>query len=402
MRLASARIRLRIGDKGRSGTLILSEKKKIAFACSGGAVKAAAFHVGVAMALEQKGFLFLGGSRERRAEEGPFNPSKTIQSYVGSSAGSLVATFLAQGGKLKDLVASFRQNSDGEGVPGIKYWEVLFPRIRSPLEIFSPDNFIMNMLRKATLQSPFSTDGIARYLRNHVIETDRFSDLEADLFVVATELLQSKKVVFGKYKSAIREGHLEYRNDVGVCDACAASMALPPIYHPYRIQIEGEARDYYDGEILEPLSNHVARDSGADLIICSYTHQPLNIPKGRMSPEKWGVHTVTLQALYQVIEQKIIRSRGQREKEKNLLDYVAKFFAEKGLDDNLADELIAKLEARMSYKSDVHYIYIHPRPSDIEMFIAPSFSLNRKKTESIVRRGFVAGMTALRNVDLEA
>lgn len=380
----------------------LSEKKKIAFACSGGAVKAAAFHVGVAMALEQKGFQFLGGTRERRAEEGPFNPAKTIQSYVGSSAGSLVATFLAQGGKLKDLVASFRENPDGEGVPDIKYWEVLFPRIRSPLELLSFDNFFVNMFRKATVQSPFATDGIARYLRNHIIETDRFSELEADLFVVATELHQSKKVVFGKYKSAVSERYLEYRNDVGVCDACAASMALPPIYHPYRIQIEGQPRDYYDGEILEPLSNHVARDSGADLIICSYTHQPLNIPQDRLTPAEWGVHMVTLQALYQVIEQKIVRSRGQRQKEKDLLDYVKKFFTENNLDAKLADELIAKLEARMSYKSDVHYIYIHPRPSDVEMFRAPSFSLNRKKTESIVRRGFVAGMSALRHLDMQS
>lgn len=383
-------------------SLKLSQKKKVAFVCSGGAVKAAAFHVGVALALEQKGFRFLGGTSEGRSEEGPYNPSKTVQTYVGSSAGSLVATFLAQGGKLKDLVASFRENPNSEGVPDIKYWEMLFPRIRSPLELLSFDNFFFNMIRKAKVQSPFGTEGIARYLRNHIIQTDRFSELEADLFVVATELHQSKKVVFGKYKSAIREKFLEYRNDVGVCDAAAASMALPPIYHPYRIQVDGRERDYYDGEILEPLSNHVARDSGADLIICSYTHQPLNIPQGRMSQGEWGVHTVTLQALYQVIEQKIIRSRGARLKERALLDYVRKFFKENNLDAKLGDELIGKLEARMSYKSDVDYVYIHPRPTDIEMFALPSFSLNRRKTEGIVRRGFVAGLSALRHINMES
>jgi predicted acylesterase/phospholipase RssA len=380
----------------------LSKKTKVAFVCSGGAVKAAAFHVGVALALEHNGFRFLGGTHENSDESPTLDPSRTVQVYVGSSAGSLVSTFLAQGGKLKELLASFRDEPSVQSVPGLKYWEMLYPRVRSRLELFSFDNFLLNMLRNRTLQSPFSTQGIARYLRTHVIKSDRFSELEADLFVVATEVNQSRKVVFGKYKSAPPEPHLEYRNDVSVSDACAASMALPPVYHPYSIQIDGQRRDYFDGEIREPLSSHVARDMDCDLIICSYTHQPIRVPPGKESLADRGIQQVTLQAIYQAIEQKIQSSRGTRQREKALIDKVHRFFKEKNLPQELCDELVQELEARMSYKANVDYIYIRPKATDAEMFLLPHFSLKRAKTERIVRTGFIAARSALRSLKTES
>jgi predicted acylesterase/phospholipase RssA len=379
----------------------ISKKQKVAFVCSGGAVKAAAFHVGVAMALEQKGFRFLSGTRDSNLEGETRDPSRTVQVYVGSSAGSLVTTFLAQGGKLKELLASFREETSVQAIPGLKYWEMLFPRVRSRFEIFSFDNFLLNMLRSRTIQSPFSTQGIARYLRNNVIKTDRFSDLEADLFVVATELNQSRKVVFGKYKSAPQEPHLEYRNDVSVSDACAASMALPPIYHPYSIQIDGVRRDYFDGEIREPLSAHVARDTACDLIICSYTHQPIRVLPNKPSLADRGIQQVTLQAIYQSIEQKIQSARGTRAREKALIDRVRRFFKDKELPMNLAEELIEELEARMTFKANVDYIYIRPKASDHEMFLLPHFSLRRAKTERIARTGFLAAMSSIRGLNIE-
>ncbi len=379
----------------------LTKKKKIGFVCSGGAVKAAAFHMGVAMALEQRGFRFTGSLVDEF--ETPFDPGevKSVQTYVGSSAGSLVTTYLAQGGQMKDLVANFRQADSDSAIPGLRYWEMLAPRARSALDLISFDNFWMQMIKNRSFQSPFSTQGLANYLRSHVIRNDRFSGLQADLFIVATELNRSKKVVFGKYKSAPVEPYLEYRNDVSISDACAASMSLPPVYHPYTIQVDGESRRYFDGEIREPLSSHVALETGCDLIICSYTHQPLTVSDPQKSLSEEGVVEITIQAIYQAIEQKIWVARGIRQKERALVDLVRKFFKDKQLPMDALDELVEKLEARMTYKSNVDYIYIHPRPSDAEMFYAPHFSLNKAKTEQIVRRGFLACLTAMRGLTAE-
>lgn len=376
----------------------LASKKKLALVLSGGAVKAAAFHMGVALSLEIMGFRFRGGLIDEASDEAiNLDPSKTFQVYVGSSAGSLLSTYLAQGGKLKDLVSTFQQSPGTEAIPGLKYWEMLFPRIKSTKDFLSFENFFVRMIRDRKVQSPFGTEGIARWLKHHMIRSDKFSDLDADLFIVATELNSPKKAVFGRYKSAPRSPYLEYRDDVAISDACAASMSLPPVYHPYSIQIKGKRRDYYDGEIIEPLSPHIARDTDCDLIVCSYTHQPVRVKPEQGSLSQKGVQQICVQALYQMLENKIRRAREMRREERELLKIVRRFFKDNGFDKALEDSLVNELEARMTYKSHVDYIHIHPRMTDVEMLEMPSFSLNREATETIVRRGFRAGMGALRS-----
>jgi predicted acylesterase/phospholipase RssA len=377
----------------------LNNKKRVAFICSGGAVKAAAYHVGVAMALEHNGFRFLGGIDSDQVTGYQPNPSKTVQVYVGSSAGSLVTTYLAQGGELKDLLATFQDDPKFEGIPGLKYWEMLHPRIRGASNLFNSPTFLLRMIKERALPSPFSTEGIVSYLRSHVLQTERFSDLVPDLFIVATEVNRSRKMIFSRYRSISDDPFSEYRSDVAISDACGASMALPPVYHPYPIQIENRRVEFFDGEIREPLSSHIGRDAGCDLIICSYTHQPLNLQNKKINLAEKGIEQVTLQAIYQSIEQKIQSARGYRKQEKALLDEVVRFFDEHELGDRMKDQLVARLEHRMTYYSDVDYIYIHPRPGDHEMFLMPHFSLKRKHTERIVKKGYVSAAVALRNFE---
>ena len=85
----------------------ISRRKKIAFVCSGGATKAAAFHMGVSLALQEKGFRFLGGlkgkSPSTQSSRGPLD----IDTYVGSSAGSLIATYLAAGYSVDQIFNSY-------------------------------------------------------------------------------------------------------------------------------------------------------------------------------------------------------------------------------------------------------------------------------------------------------
>src|SRR5690606_21362028 len=144
----------------REARIDLSSKRKVAFICSGGAVKAAAFHVGVAMAIEHAGFVFEGGLAGQNSELGSVDPSKVIKTYAGSSAGTLVTTFLASGGNLKELLATFRDDPTLQGIPGMRYWEMLSPRIRRPSDLMNWNNFFLKMLKGQLFHSPFTTSGI--------------------------------------------------------------------------------------------------------------------------------------------------------------------------------------------------------------------------------------------------
>src|SRR5665213_1907173 len=93
-----------------SDSMRLSDKKKIALVLSGGGVKAAAFHIGVCLALREKGFKFAGGTsvKDRLQFEGK---PLTFNLYVGSSAGSVLATFLASGYSLDSIIDAFTKGA---------------------------------------------------------------------------------------------------------------------------------------------------------------------------------------------------------------------------------------------------------------------------------------------------
>src|SRR3954463_15780360 len=94
--------------KGRKGgdRIRIAPKKKIAFVCSGGATKAGAFHLGVALALQERGFRFSGGLQAPGVPVRPLEPME-IATFVGSSAGSVISSYLAAGYSLENIFNSF-------------------------------------------------------------------------------------------------------------------------------------------------------------------------------------------------------------------------------------------------------------------------------------------------------
>src|ERR1700730_11825454 len=91
--------------------LKIKNKKKIALVLSGGGVKAAAFHVGVCLALQEKGFKFIGGTRDHVEDSPHVNDPLAIKTYVGSSAGALISAFLASGHSVEDIIESFEMGT---------------------------------------------------------------------------------------------------------------------------------------------------------------------------------------------------------------------------------------------------------------------------------------------------
>lgn len=397
-------------------TLAIPPKKKIALVCSGGATKAGAFHLGVALALRERGFKFRGGLA--RDVTAPPTASE-ISVYVGSSAGSIISSYLASGYSVDDISNSFlgREALAGDKVlPRLTYQKMFKLRPELAKEQFKQLLQVRKILAqimsgrldallnlnwiKAT--GLFSTHGIEAYLREEVLPSNRFQDLAADLFVVATQLNHSRKVVFGKYGYLPPPHDLscQYNNDATISDACGASAAIPAVFTPHVIpNARGEKTYYIDGEIRETLSTHVAVDAGADLVFASYTHQPYHYKSEIGSLTEHGLPAILVQALYLLIEQKINNVRHARQTQRDAIIAVERYCKEAGVDATHAHKILEILEGELHHRRNVDLIYIHPDPADAALFFGEHFSLSAKKLTEIVKSGFRAAIETLKRYE---
>ncbi len=400
----------------------IGPKRKIAFVCSGGATKAGAFHLGVALGLQEQGFRFFGGVLDPNAPVRTPGPME-ISTYVGSSAGSIISSYLAAGYSLDNIFNSFlgRKTADPQDMIPKVLPRLTHPKmfkLRSELareqlkQVLMFRNLASDLFQgkwEAILQfrwlkstGIFSTSGIEQYLREEVLPSNRFQDYLADLFIVATQLNHSRKVVFGKYSYQPPPHDLtcQYDNDVPISEACAASTALPFIFAPYPIRnAKGNNIAYVDGEIRDTLSTHVAVDAGADLIFASYTHQPYHFKKEIGSLTEHGLPAILIQSIYLLIEQKVNQYVHNKQTQRQAIEAVARYCRQSGVSDDHRRRILEILESELHHRTDVDTIYIHPDPADAQMFFGEHFSLSARRLADIVRSGFRAAVNTVRAYD---
>jgi predicted acylesterase/phospholipase RssA len=402
----------------------IGSKRKIAFVCSGGATKAGAFHLGVALALQEQGFRFVGGISPSQGKSRSPEPMD-ISTYVGSSAGSIISSYLAAGYSLDNIFNSFlgRKPSHSDLIdltpkilPRLTYQKMFrlkssmtkeqmtqFSRFKQAVFDIVEGNWeSLVQFKWLKMSGLFSTAGIEQYMREEVLPSNRFQDYVADLFIVATQLNHSRKVVFGKYSYQPPPHDLtcQYDNDVGIADACAASTALPVIFSPHAIKNRNNQLIHYiDGEIRDTLSTHVAVDAGADLVIASYTHQPYHQSDKSGSLTELGLPTIVIQAIYLLIEQKITNHIYNKRIQREAIDAVSKYCQAQNLPNEQRLQICQILEAKLHHRMDVDTIYIHPNPADATLFFGEHFSLSPKKMTEIVKSGFRAAIDTLRRYD---
>lgn len=395
---------------------VITKRKKIAFVCSGGATKAAAFHMGVGLALQEKGFVFRGGLKSRNAAT-KARGLLDIDAYVGSSAGSIIAVYLAAGYTVDQIFNAYLGKNKESPLKPMTYAhlmsvkasqheemdkESLTKRLRS-LTTGAID-LLYRRQRLLSLSGLFTTSGIETYMREEVLPSNRFQDYLPDLCIVATQLNHSKRVIFSNraLESPKDDPRCIYETKVAVSDSVAASVALPPIFSPYGIRNEkGKIVYFFDGEIRETLSVNAAEQLDADLIISSYTHQPYHFSREVGSLTKFGIPAIGIQAIYLMIERKIQSAIYARNQKLAALDAVNEYCKKAQLDEKHRKKILGIMEQELVVKPDNRYIYIHPRPRDHEMFFGDHFNFSSKFMEKIVRIGFMSAIETLRRYDFE-
>ena len=379
-----------------SKSLTQSDQKtesKTALVLSGGFIKAASWHIGVGLALEELGFK-IGISKTETKED--IEP-KTISTFVGSSAGALISACYASGIKPMDLVEAQISKEKNTAIPPIKYLDVL------KLNGFLPKNSLSNSsifpnpfgkLYKQLVSSSgfFNTLGLKSYLEKNILADNSFENLSNDLFVVATQLDHSRKCIFSKYKypNPRHDMTANYYQGISISDAVAASMSVPPIYAPHLIKNPHTNEDnyYIDGEIRETLSTHAAIDNGCEIIISSWTHTPYHYKREIGSLTRYGIPAICIQAIHLMIQKKIISSRASQATSREIIDTVSTYFKENKIDEIHRKKILTILEIKLNYNKNVQLIDIYPDNKNSEMFFFNPFSLQKDTTAAIVKMGY--------------
>ena len=297
-------------------------------------MKAGAWHLGVARALDELGFSF-------RHNHSPPNDgaTPTISTYVGSSAGSLIGLYLASGLEPEKIIAINTRKMEGE-IPPLGYRDIF--RFRKTFKKSPPQTesspfsefpsfwkLLLSPLSRTT--GLFTTKGVSAYVREHILLSDSFEDYEADLFIVSTQLDRCRKVIFSKYDYPPPRHDPEgsaYYTGTGISDALSGSMSVPPFYAPWPVKNNHTGRtDYYiDGEIRETLSTHVAFDNGCDVVISTWTHTPYHYQEEIGSLVNYGLPAIGTQAIFLMIQKKIVAARSAHRLSQDVIEMCGRIY----------------------------------------------------------------------------
>jgi predicted acylesterase/phospholipase RssA len=195
--------------------------------------------------------------------------------YVGTSAGALVATLLANGISPHETMDALA--GEHNEVPPIQARDLFHLSRRDvvrwglkiPRTVFGAWSHYFRHLGDMTLfdlvwllleafpAGLYDNRALERYIRR-VLElrgkTNHFEDLERELYIIATDLDNGHRAIFSK----------EHMGHVPITHAVAASTAVPVLYKPMRI----DGKDYIDGGVRGNASLDIAVEHGAKLIVC--------------------------------------------------------------------------------------------------------------------------------------
>src|SRR5438874_2048848 len=195
--------------------------------------------------------------------------------YVGTSAGSFIASMAANGITPEEMMrvvnqqvpTPFRDIDLGTLLrPNLLDWArkgALMPvraaRLAREMAGELGSVSLMDLafgLAEGLPSGIYSGSGIEKYVRTVLNDPDRSDDfrmLENELYIAATDLDTCERIVFGA----------EDWDDVPISTAVRASTALPMVYKPSRIK----DRDLIDGGVLSTTNLDIAVEAGAKFVV---------------------------------------------------------------------------------------------------------------------------------------
>jgi len=236
------------------------QRSKTAMILAGGGIMGAAYEIGCLAALDR---LFCPGFSTRR-----------FDTYIGISAGSVIATLVANridpGGLFKTIARNEMTvfNWRRRDIYRFDLWSVIRSLANLPRNLlhvrqhYRKNNWeftlrdLPHLLHEQFPAGLFSLAPLQSYLCNSFHNEgicDDFSRLGCELFIPAYDLDSGERIVFGTPE----------QQDLHICQAITASSAIPFFFQPHRIGKDA----YIDGSTGRVTHIDIAIENGARLIV---------------------------------------------------------------------------------------------------------------------------------------
>jgi len=194
--------------------------------------------------------------------------------YVGTSAGSFVASMLANGVSPEEMMQVINSD-DSMGLEDLDLDKVLKPNylgflskgVALPLRTMELLRSLVRIgefsamdigvgLAEALPTGLYSGSGLSDYVEDALSSDDRVNDfrlLDPELYLTATDLDTCERIVFGE----------EGWSDVPISKAVECSTCLPIVYKP----VDLKGRQFVDGGIRSTTNVDIAVEKGAKFIV---------------------------------------------------------------------------------------------------------------------------------------
>ncbi len=211
--------------------------------------------------------------------------------YVGTSAGSIPGTLLANGVTPESMLRGLA--GDLPGVRPIERRDLFHFNLQDVLRLgiklprtvvgawthylkYISDITLFDLLWSVSEALPsglYDSHALGWYMREILSAyggTNDFLKLQRELYIVATDLDSGTRVIFGP----------DSNQDVPISLSVAASTAVPLLYKPVRIA----DHDYVDGSVRGNASLDIAIEHGATLVLCINPMVPFDNSDHRSVP----------------------------------------------------------------------------------------------------------------------
>jgi predicted acylesterase/phospholipase RssA len=380
-----------------------TEFRRVALRATGGKVKAIFWHLGVRCALEERGFRFVTGFGPH-VEPAPGE----IAFLVGSSAGSIFSILTAAGFDVPDIMESFlgraskmppihpstifrrRVPTPGRyfrrirNAVNLRAGEELFPGtgLRQPDDMLMAEPQIKTSSVKGArrfirhfragdllvIRAPYVLDGMEGWVRSLIHDHDQFEDLRAHLFILASDLDATRTVVF----STEDNDHLWYRyvSGVPISRASICSMAIPSVFNPVSVRIDGRKHYFIDGDVYNPTETMIESDHHCDLAIVSSFEAPYRFHPAIGSLHHLGLPYEITQTIALAIYSRLMQTRKNTRAKVKAME-ITRDLLSRYLDEETLEHECERIAAAMEISLSMKTIFLHPYSNPLLFFGNP-------------------------------